>query len=305
MANEMDRLDLNLLIPLNALLLERNVTKAAERLQMAQPSMSALLGKLRRHFDDPLLVRDGRAMALTSFAESLREPVQTAMIAARDALTAGGSFDPANDRRAFTVVASDYVTTVLLAPALRGLGAEAPGVRVTIEPMRADLINLLRSRRCDLLFWPLQLQVPELMNFPHTPLFTDEFVAVADKDNHDVTEPLTGEDLATTPAVRVNGVGGNRVLSEVKLSEEMLRQPTAVTVDSFSLALRLVSGSDLITLTQRRLFDELAPAYGLRELKLATEPTKLSIAMFWHPRDMRSPAHVWLRERISREAAKL
>ncbi|WP_370941888.1 LysR family transcriptional regulator [Amycolatopsis sp. cg5] len=299
--NEWGRLDLNLLIPLNALLLERNVTKAAERLVMAQPTMSATLARLRRHFDDPLLVREGRTLVLTPFAESLRAPVQAALIAAREALAAGRTFDPGADQRTFTVMASDYAATVLLRPALRGLEAEAPGVRVTIEPHSADLLTLLRSRRCDLLIWPLQLADPELLNFPHAALFDDEFIAVADKDNDGVGELLTAEALATAPAVAV--AGPSRAVSTIRLNEQMVNQPVVITVDSFMLALQLVSGSELITLTQRRLFERFGPMLGLREVPMTIEPPKLNLAMFWHPRDVLSPAHQWLRGRLEAQAA--
>ncbi|SDW76068.1 DNA-binding transcriptional regulator, LysR family [Amycolatopsis xylanica] len=298
---EWGRLDLNLLIPLNALLLERNVTKAAERLVMAQPTMSATLARLRRHFDDPLLVREGRSLVLTPLAESLRAPVQTALIAAREALAAGRSFDPATDQRTFTVMASDYASTVLLRPALRGLAAEAPGVRVTIEPLSADGLSLLRSRRSDLLIWPLQLADPELLNFPHAALFGDEFIAVADKDNAAVGDVLTAEALNSTPAVGV--AGPSRPVSTIRLNEQMVEQPVVLTVDSFTLALQMVAGSELITLTQRRLFEHFGPLLGLREVPMTIEPPKLNLGMFWHPRDVLSPAHQWLRGRLERQAA--
>ncbi|WP_175647255.1 LysR family transcriptional regulator [Streptomyces cyaneochromogenes] len=305
MATDRGRPDLNLLIPLNALLVERNVTKAAERLSMAQPTMSTTLAKLRRHFGDPLLIREGRTLVLTPFAESLRQPVQTALVAALDALSFGHSFDSRSEQRSFTVIASDYAACTLLRPALRELTADAPGVRVNVEPLRADLIEQLRSGRCDLLFWPLQLAGPDLLGFPHESLFTDEFIAVADKDHHVPEEPLTAKALAQTPAVQVNGVGGNRVVSEVKLSEQTLRQPTAITVESFTLALGMVAGSDRITLTQRRLFDLLGPALGLREVPLAIPHPPLNLAMFWHPNTMHSPAHQWFRGRLRQMAAQM
>lgn len=301
-AADWGRLDLNLLIPLNALLIERNVTKAAERLTMGQPAMSAMLAKLRRHFDDPLLVRDGRSLVLTPFAESLRQPVQTAMVAARDVLTSGRQpFDPVNTERTFTAIACDYTTSTLVLPMMRGLATEAPGVRVNVEPLRAEPVEQLRSGRCDLLFWPLQIQIPGLLNFPNVTLFADEFIAVADKENTVISSPLTAEALAATPAVEVNGM----TMSEVKLSEQGLRQPIAITVDSYMLALQAVTGSSLITLAPRRLFDRLGPVLGLREIPLAVEPPKLTLAMFWHPRNMLAPAHKWLRERLESTAAQL
>jgi DNA-binding transcriptional LysR family regulator len=294
------RLDLNLLIPLNALLMERNVTKAAERVSMGQPAMSAVLAKLRRHFNDPLLVRDGRTMVLTPLAESLLQPVQTALVAAREVLTSGRQpFDPATAQRTFTMIACDYTAGTLLLPALRGLTEVAPRVRVNVEPPGAEPVEQLRTGRCDLLFWPLQPQTPELVNFPHAALFTDEFVAVADQDNHAITEPLTAEVLASTPAVQVNEV------ADVVLAEQGLRQPIVVTVGSYTLALQAVSGSKLITLTQRRLFERMGTALGLREIPLAIEPQKLTMAMFWHPRNMLAPAHQWVRERLQNAATQL
>jgi DNA-binding transcriptional LysR family regulator len=304
-ATDWGRLDLNLLIPLNALLIERNVTKAADRLVMGQPAMSAVLARLRRHFDDPLLVRDGRALVLTPFAESLVQPVQTALVAAREVLSSGRSFAPATDRRTFTVMASDYVAGVVVLPAMRGLAADAPGVRVNVVSLRADLVELLRTGWCDVLIWPLQLQTPELLNFPHVPLFGDEFIAVADRDNTGLVGPLTAEDLASTRAVQVNGVAGQRVVSEVKLSERGLSLPSPITVESFTLALQAVAGSDLITLSPRRLFDRLGPALGLREVPLATEPLPVTLAMFWHPRNMLAPAQQWMRDRLAEAAARL
>nr|AEG64682.1 LysR-type transcriptional regulator [Streptomyces viridochromogenes] len=305
MANDRGRLDLNLLAPLNALLVERNVTKAAERLSMAQPTMSATLGKLRRHFGDPLLIREGRTMVLTPFAESLRQPVQTAMVAALDALSFGHSFDVRSEQRTFTVIASDYASCILLRPALQALTDDAPGVRVNVEALRADLVEQLRSGGCDLLLWPLQLAGPDLLNFPHDSLFCDEFIAVADKDHRVPTEPLTADALQTTPAVQVNGVGGNRVVSEVKLSEQTLRQPTVIRVESFTLALGMVAGTDRITLTQRRLFNLLGPALGLREVPLAIPHPPLTLAMFWHPSTTSSQAHQWLRGQLQRVAAQM
>ncbi len=304
-ATDWGRLDLNLLIPLNALLLERNVTKAAERLVMGQPAMSAVLAKLRRHFDDPLLVREGRTLVLTPLAESLLQPVQTALVAARAVLSAGRSFDPVTDQRTFTVMASDYVAAVLVLPALRGLAVEAPGVRVNVVSPRPELVELLRSGWCDVLIWPLQLQTPELLNFPHVPLFTDEFTAVVDRDNDAVAEPMTADALVSTRAVQVVGVAGQRVVSEVKLSEQGLSVPRPVTVESFTLALQAVAGSDLVTLTPRRLFERLGPAFGLREVPLATEPPRVTMAMFWHPRNMLAPAHQWMRERLSGVAGRM
>lgn len=103
------------------------MTRAAERLSMGQPAMSAALARLRRHFDDPLLVREGRTYSLSTFAESLVEPVAEAMSALELATNGQRGFDPATDERCFTVVASDYAALVFLRPLLARLSARRLG----------------------------------------------------------------------------------------------------------------------------------------------------------------------------------
>lgn len=294
----LNRIDLNLLIPLNALLIEQNVTKAAERISVTQPSMSASLAKLRRHFNDPLLVREGRVLVLTPLAESLQQPVTALLIAAREVLTAGLSFDPATDHRTFTVAACDYAASVLIQPAIAGLTADAPHVRINVQPLSDELMDGLRSRRYDLVICPLQVPLPGMLEFPHTTVFSDEIIAIADEHNDAVPEPLTAGQLAALPSVRVLNAGRGKAAIDVEIEELGLQQCVVVTVESFTLALRLVSGTDLVALTHRRLFEQVRPAYGLREVPLAVPGSTLTEAMFWHPRHVRDPAHQWFRGRL-------
>lgn len=106
------------------------MTRASEQLSLGQPAMSAALARLRRHFDDPLLVRDGRTYRLSTFAESLLEPVRDAMTALVAATDRPTTFDPATDARSFTVATSDYAALVFMRPLLAQLAREAPGVRL-------------------------------------------------------------------------------------------------------------------------------------------------------------------------------
>jgi DNA-binding transcriptional LysR family regulator len=303
--NEWARLDLNLLLPLNALLMESNVTKAAQRLAVGQPTMSVALAKLRRHFDDPLLVRNGRDLVLTPFGESLREPVQDALLAARKVLTAARTFDAETTDRTFLVIASDYVTRILLHPLMSELAKAAPQVRLTIESLRSDVVDSLRSRRCDLAFWPLSIAPQELLNFPSQQIITDEFIVVADNSRPPDPEPLSPEDLAANPAVLVAGQISNAPMPDLRLGNHGLRQTAAITVDSFGLALQTVAGTNLVTVTQRRLFEQMGAGLGLREVPTTAQLPILSLAMFWHPRHVQWPAHQFLREHLIRIATKL
>src|SRR5690348_1345902 len=113
--------DLNLLVVLDALLTERSVSRAGQRLGLSQPAVSAALTRLRALFGDPLLVRAGRGLALTRPAEDLIAPVREILTHIEQTLVERPAFDPTRDVRSFAISASDYATLVLLTPFVRAL----------------------------------------------------------------------------------------------------------------------------------------------------------------------------------------
>ena len=137
------RLDLNLLVALDALLAERSVSLAAERIFLSQSATSSALGRLREYFGDELLVVRGRQMVLTARAEGLVDPVRAVLEQIRTTIAVAPPFDPATTDRTITIMASDYSTEVLLAPALRQMAEVAPGLRIEIQPMNDTLIESL------------------------------------------------------------------------------------------------------------------------------------------------------------------
>src|SRR5262245_27942392 len=132
-------IDLNLLITLGALLEERNLTRAGEKTNMSQPAMSGALARLRRHFDDELLVRDGRQYQLTPLAQRLLPGVRDALRQVERTLQARPQFDPASSGRTFSMAMSDYAVTVLVDPLLRRVQELAPGVGLTVSPIPPDM----------------------------------------------------------------------------------------------------------------------------------------------------------------------
>src|SRR6185503_20223470 len=128
----LDHFDLNLLVAFDALLEERNVTRAARRLNVTQSAMSASLKRLREALGDPLLVQHGRTMVPTPHALELAPEVVRALAGLRNLISAGTAFDPQRSQRRYRIAASDYITTVLLVPLLRLLEHEAPFVRLDI-----------------------------------------------------------------------------------------------------------------------------------------------------------------------------
>ncbi len=295
--------DLNLLVALDALLTERNVTRAAERLYLGQPAMSASLARLRRVFDDPLLVRTGRAMSLTPLAESLVAPVHDVLIGVEQVLSTRAAFDPRRDERSFTLMASDYATLVLLRDVFESLNAEAPNVRLTVAPLSTNFVELLQRAEVDLLFLPREL-VAELSEQPQRPLFEDEFVCVAWQQHPEVGDHITRELFGRLPHLSYSGRMMHS-LADLWLDDLGVVRHTEATTQTFVLAPLLIRGSRMISVVHRRVAIEFEPIADIKILPLPFTLPPIHETLFWHPRFDSDLAHRWLRERIATIAQRL
>jgi LysR family transcriptional regulator, nod-box dependent transcriptional activator len=184
----LNRLDMNLTLCLDALLVERNVSRAATRLFVSQPAMSIALRRLRQHFNDELMVQSGRTYRLTSFAESLQKPVRDVVLQMQAISGWRPNFDPAKSDRTITIEASDYILTVYIIKALARVYAQAPGMRVAVRLLNSNYLEDLDSGEIDLLIIPDALSSE---NHPNDVLFTDTFSCVVWKDNALVKRSIT------------------------------------------------------------------------------------------------------------------
>ncbi|WP_375502486.1 LysR family transcriptional regulator [uncultured Jatrophihabitans sp.] len=299
------RADLNLLLPLNALLEHRHVTRAAEAVGIGQPAMSAALGRLRRLFDDPLLVRSGRVLELTPMGQALLEPVRAALTGLEQLFVTTPRFDPAVDFRTFTVVASDYVTLVLLRPLLELLYREAPGVAVNVVPVDgATAVNLERSQ-VDLVIMPRELKDIRMAGFPHRALFTDRYVPAVWSQNRDVGDILDRDAIVRLPYIQYNPVGGNAAYVDVQLRELGIEPKVALSTLSFTLVPALLPGTPLFAFVHERLVAASHVRRDLKILKTSVQLAPIVETMYWHPVLHSDPAHQWLREQVATLAANL
>ena len=173
--------DLNLLVVLDALLAECNVSRAGQRIGLSQPATSAALGRLRQIFGDPLLVRAGRGLVRTRVADDLVIPLRETLGQVERLIVERPEFDPGTADRTFTISASDYATLVLLAPFVRALAAEAPGITVDLLPRFRDVNDLLTSDRADIVIEPRELIGAS--RFPSRPLYSDRWLCAVDPGN--------------------------------------------------------------------------------------------------------------------------
>ncbi|MQA84133.1 MAG: LysR family transcriptional regulator [Streptosporangiales bacterium] len=303
MSTNLSSVDLNLLVALDALLAERSVTRAGQRLSLSQPAMSAALARLRRLFGDPLLVRDGRTLRPTPLAESLAEPVRGILTRVEDTLAHRLRFDPASDARTFSVIASDYVTVVLLRPLFERLAVRAPQVRVAVTPLGPEFQEQIRRDEADLLIVPREV-ADKAGDLPSETLFVDRFVCAVWRDHPAVGATMTVEQLGALPYLTY-GAPALASFVDIQLDALGVTRQVEVTTQSFAIAPFLLRGTRLFAMVQERLANEVAEAANIRLLEPPLDLSPITEAMFWHPRHSSDPAHRWLRTQIAELAATL
>jgi len=296
MPERLREVDANLLLALHALLEERNLTRAGERLTMSQPAMSGALSRLRKHFDDELLVRSGRGFELSQLGEELRPAVAEAVEAAEALLGNQREFDPGSSTKRFAVSMSEYAMTVLAEPLTRLLRERAPGCSVALDPIdvQPEQFEAQLMRR-DLIIGPLGFQFPGRTQ----PVFTDELVCVVARGNQRLRNgALTLQDLAELPhVVAVFGAaGGRRRPLEVALEEVGLQGRTVlVTVPSLLTVPFAVGGTDMCAFVPSRLARRCLDLLDLEVAQTPVPTVSITEAAHWHPRRESDPAVTWLR----------
>lgn len=291
-AMDLSNVDLNLLVALDALLAERSVTNAGRRVHLSQSAMSGALARLRQMFNDELLIGGRGGMTLTALAEELVEPVDQILRQVQDTLSTTIRFDPASSSRRFTIAASDYVVVVLLERALREIHRQAPGVSVTIVPLR-DRMEKLENPAIDLVILP-KAHVPHGRSF--IPLFTDAFTAIVAADHPTIGTALSVDDYRSLGHVVVT-FASDRAVSDDQVAavEAGLTPRIAVVAPSYLALPGLVVGTTHVATIQRRLATHLAAMYPLKEVSLPLGLPPLEEVMIWHPRFERDTGHEWFR----------
>ena len=292
-------LDLNLIVALRELIGERNVTRAAERLGVTQPAVSASLARLRRHFGDELLVRANGRYELTPLAASLADQVEAVCAGAERLLAANRRFDPATSEREFTFLMADYVVAVLGRPLVSAVQAAAPRAGLHLRLVRESLTNEYGDliRFLDGMVAPSRI----LVTATHTrsdPLFEDRWIGVAAAGNRLLPAGEVGlEDLTRCSWVapyHQQGSSGVPVSRQLRLLG--IDPHVAVRVESYLSVPSLVAGSDHVALLQERLACRFAEPLGLRLFDVPGELEPIVEALWWHERYEGDPAHAWLRD---------
>jgi LysR family transcriptional regulator, nod-box dependent transcriptional activator len=286
--------DLNLLVALDALLAERNVTRAGNRLNLSQSAMSGALARLRHHFRDELLVQAGRQMMLTPVAEGLVEPVRDILLRVRGTLGSKPRFEPATAKRHLSIAVSDYVTEILMADALRQARREAPDITFELRPVGRRATQDLESGELDFLISP---EGYVLSSQPTELLFEDTYTCAVWAHHPSVGTSLTLEEYLSLGHVVVNVAGAEPPSNydEQFFRRSNHRRRVEVSVPAFSLAPLLVVGTERATTITTRLAAKYAEFLPLKLIALPVPMPPMVEVLQWHKVHEYDPAHHWFR----------
>jgi DNA-binding transcriptional LysR family regulator len=291
--------DLNLLVALDALLAERNVSRAAARIGLSQPAMSRALSRIRDLLDDPVLVRAGREMVPTSRALAARAPLHQALDAVRRTLEPASEFEPAESSRSFSLSCIDTTQVILLPGLVDALSRTAPGVTLETRPLlvAGDIYRSLAAGELDLAIGRFDATPTGIRR---EPLYTDRIVCLVRQGHPRIRSRITLKQylaeahLAAEPVARAD----LPFTVEALLEKRGLQRRVAVKVSSFAVAPLIVSRTDLVCTAMERMIAPFRKGLGLRALAPPIDLGAIELQLCWHERVQQDPAHRWLRETI-------
>lgn len=301
---QLSHLDLNLLVALDALLMECSITGAGRRIHLTQSAMSGALARLREYFHDELLTPVGRKMVRTALGERLAQPVRDILLKIKETINLAPTFDPATSNRTFSLMMSDYVSTILMPEVLRQAQALAP--RVGFEILSNDFsypLELLERADIDFVVMP---------NFylhkshPSAPLFSDNFVCVVWDQNRSIGEEISTEQYLQLGHISVQFGRENAPMVDdflqAKFGEAMRIEVLAM---NFNSVIQYVVGTNRICIVHRRLAAYYAGRHPIRIVRPQFTLPTLTESIQWHSCFNDDPGSLWLRTLMAEIAQRL
>lgn len=289
------RLDLNLLVALDVLLTEKNVSRAAEKLFLSQSATSGALARLREYFQDDLLVQVGRNMVPTPRAQTLAPKVRAALMQIDRTIIQLPEFDPATVDRTIRIIASDYVVMAELAGAIRNIRRKAPNLTISLEPPRENPTDALAHGEVDLLAMP-EVYIAE--DHPSEHYFTDDYVIMTCADNPRVSDEITREQFFELPHVTMRFAAQTPSFENWFMKNKGAERKVAAVAGSFTAVPFLLTGTENIALLQGRLARIFADLMPFRILHAPIDIPPLVEQLQWHTHSDSDECLQWVRNEI-------
>ena len=297
-AAHLRNLDLNLLIPLHALLEERHVTRAAQRSYLSQPAMSRALERLRDMFEDPLLVRSGRVYERTVRGERVLRELET-LLPRIEAMVGGVEFDPARSQERFRVALTDHASTILLPTLVARVRKTAAHVKLEVSGWRTQAYEDVAAGRIDTAL-SAEEAPPALES---EVLFNLDFVCLVGSALRLRARRFTLKQYLQLSHAMVETLDGQQTLVDRPLAQLGAKRQVVLRLPYFVPAIFAIAQTDLVLTIPRKLAKVVRPMTGIRLVEPPREIAAFPYFMVWHPRLSAEPAHGWFREQL-RTAAR-
>ena len=298
------KIDLNLLLVFDALMSERNVTRAGQRIGLSQPAVSAALNRLRGILDDDLFLRGGGEMVPTPRALALAEPVADALRRIEFAFGGAERFDPATMQRDFTIRGVDYVGYLLIPPLVTSLANSAPGIAVRcLDAQTGSVSQLLEEGRIDL---AIEVMHSFDEHIRSQFLLRERYVVIVSANHPDIrasgrtcSQDIFDLDLyCRLPHALHSFVAGTTGNVDAALAAISRKRHVALSAPHFLSIARAVASSRMIATFPERLAAHIAPMLGLRIYTAPVDLAPISLAMIWHRRNDGDPSQIWFRQQL-------
>lgn len=297
MAQAFADFDTGLLLTLDALLKDQNVTHAAARLNITQSALSARLTRLRQLLNDPLFIpaASGRGMIPTPHASALQPELTRLIDRLNDFVNTAHVFDPQNSKRVFRIAATDNPAAILAPDLIPIVKANAPRAKIAFTlPDKARIANHLEQGEIDLFVGTAEDGSNELIA---TTLFEDRFVTAQRVGHPRGKRPITLDEFCLSDHLLISTSGGQfQGMIDAALAELGRERSVSLSIQSYALAPLVMSNSDCLCTLPSRFLERFKTV-----LEICTPPLTLApfeMKLFWHPKMRTDPAHAWLRKQV-------
>ncbi|QGY32707.1 LysR family transcriptional regulator [Pantoea cypripedii] len=297
-------LDLNLLVAFDALMEEKNVTRAATKASVSQPAMSAALSRLRTHFADPLFIRSASGLLPTARAKEIGLHVSKALEELSHLLSPD-EFSPANRSMSFTLGMSEYPMMVLLPGIMKAVNQQAPGVTIHVQAYidRDESVAMLDSGKIDMV---LGIAPTKSENrILSLPLIRDEFVTLVQRDSAAAREGMTLESWLRTGHILVSPEGNHYGLVDERLKAMGLTRDLRLTLPSMFAVAGVIQQTQYIATVLKRSALAGEKNEDVLMFNPPLEMPQIQFDLLWHRRSDASKAQQWLRQLVCEQAREL
>ena len=289
--------DLNLLVVFDALMTEKHLTRASEKIGLSQPATSNALARLRKLFEDDLFIKASRGITPTPRAVALAEPIRIALTQIQDVVSSKPEFDPVTSDRIFRIGMDDYTEIVFLSKLLRELKKLAPNVRVQVRSStKHKATKLLDASEADLTLG----YFPEFSSWhQYQELYSESFVCVVNQEHFSPCKNLTLEEYLSAAHLLVSPKEDMVGIVDEKLAQLDKKRNVALSVPNFLIVPFLLSSTELIATLPAQIVATLVPTWNLYPSSLPLEISGFPVGMLWHRKSDRDLGHIWLRKLIT------